>query len=234
MTSDRFTVDGELRNEAGLHAVWRLPRATPSAEDVAVLHCLAYGRVRVGDLGLRAEIMEVQEIVLHPDVSEAVLEAVRLRYPACRVRKARKRMLVMNGDGSYGMTVNGKRHGRWVWPDGRVGHYRYGQRHGRWTWPNGCVGHYHDGKKHGLWTWPDGRVERYRNDNRHGRWTYPGGGIEHYRNGKEHGRWVWPDGRVGHYRDGKKHDRWVYPDGRVEVYNTGKLVRYIKPAVSAS
>jgi len=29
MTADQFTVDGELRDEAGLHAVRRLPGATP-------------------------------------------------------------------------------------------------------------------------------------------------------------------------------------------------------------
>jgi hypothetical protein len=213
MTADRFTDGVELRNEAGLHAVWHLPRAVPSAANEAVLHCLASGRVRVGDLGLRSEVMEVREIVLHPDVLDGVLESVRRRYPECRVRKSRKRMLVLADSGSYGMTVNGARHGRWVCSDGAVGHYRDGKKHGRWTWPNGCIGHYRYGKKHGRWTWPDGSIECYRDDLPHGRWTYP-------------------DGRIERYRYGKKHGHWVYPDGRIEVYDTDKLVKSIVPAVS--
>jgi hypothetical protein len=215
MTANRFTVDGELRNEAGLHAVWRIPGATPENPHMAVMHCLASGQVRVGNLGLRAEVMEVREIVLHPDVSEVVLESVRRRYPECQVRRElkRKRMLMLTDVGSYGMTVNGLLHGRWFCSDGTVRHYRCNKSHGRWTYP-------------------DGRIERYRNGLLHGRWTWPDGRIGHYRYGLLHGRWVWPNGRVERYRYGKKHGRWVYPDGRIEVYDTDKMVKSIVPAVS--
>jgi hypothetical protein len=164
MRADRFDDSGGLRGEAGLHAVWWLPRAVPEIPYMAVLHCLAWGRVRVGNFGLRAEVMEVQEIVLHHDELDGILEAVRRRYPACRVRKARKRkrMLVLTEIGSHGTVVNGKFHGRWVRDDGTVGHYRRDMPHGRWIYPDGRTECYHYDLPHGQWTYPDGRVEVYK------------------------------------------------------------------------
>jgi hypothetical protein len=135
--------------------------------------------------------MEVRKIVLHPDVTDELLEAVRLRYPACRVRRAmeRNRMMVLMDNGTYGMTVNGgtTRHGRWVFSEGSIGYYRYGLMHGRW--------------KH-----PDGSQETYFEGIRHGRWKWPSGLVGHYRYGKEHGVWLWPDGRSEIYVCGEMMD----------------------------
>jgi hypothetical protein len=190
MEADRFTVGGEVRDEAGLHAVWRIPRAVPVGPGEAVMHCLAWGRVRVGDLGLRAEKMEVQEIVLHPDAPDELLDSVRQRYPACRVRRAqeRRKMLVLKDDGTHGTVVNGTtRHGRWVFFDGSTGRYRYGLQHG-------------------IWRHPDGSQETYFEGIRHGRWKWPSGLVGEYRYGKEHGVWLWPDGRAEIYVCGEMMD----------------------------
>lgn len=194
---------------AGLHAVWRLPKARPGVAGEAVLHCLADGIAAISSTGLRAEWMIVQTIILHPE-DRPLRSLVQAAYPEVRVRVARpaKRCIVLYCGGSHGPTVNGLKHGIWHESDGSALRYRDGRPHGTWRYPDGSTIRYRNGRAHGVWRWADGMIERYRNGLEHGVWRFPDGTIASYRNGQKHGLWTWEDGTASLYRNGECVERF--------------------------
>jgi hypothetical protein len=224
--ANRWSGSGKLRGEAGLHAFWRIRGPLkPEVRDEAVVHCLAEGRCRVGTLGLRAEWLTTQRVLLHPDISEELLQLVQLRYPdvtVCRAKIGPCRILTADGN-LYSVDEEGLFHGQKRFYDGTVLRYRHGQRHGLSRHHDGSIERWHHGRRHGTWRYFDGRIERYRYGERHGLWILPDGSRICYRNDLRHGTWRLADGSIERYRDGKRHGKWVLPNGEIVIYHDGQI-----------
>jgi len=225
--ANRWSDSGQLRGEAGLHAYWRIRGALkPEVRDEAVVHCLAEGRCRVGAIGLRAEYLTVQKIILHPATPDDLLQLVQLRYPDVRVVRAKiGPCRILTADGNlFPVDSEGQFHGQKKFYDGTILRYRHGLRHGLSRHSEGDIERWHNGQRHGTWRYADGRVERYRNGERHGFWILPDGSRIRYRNDFRHGTWRLADGSIERYRDGKKHGKWILPTGEVVYYYNDQLM----------
>jgi hypothetical protein len=224
--ASRWSNSGELRGKAGLHAFWRFRgNVRPEICDQAVVHCLAEGHCRVGQLGLRAEQLTIQKIVLHPAVSDNMLRLVQLRYPdvkVCRARIGPGRVLTAYGD-IFPLDKKGRFHGAKRFRDGTILRYRHGQRHGFSRNSDGSIERWYNGQRHGTWRYIDGRIERYRHGERHGLWILPDGGRIRYRHDLRHGTWKLADGSIERYYNGEKHGKWLLPNGDVVHYYYGQL-----------
>jgi hypothetical protein len=241
--ANRWSSSDRLRGEAGLHAFWRIRGPLkPEVRDEAVVHCLAEGRCRVGALGLRAEYLTIQQILLHPATPEELLQLVQLRYPGvtvCRAKIGPCRILTADGnlysvdeeglfhgqkrfyDGTVLRFRHGQQHGISRHKDGSIERWHCGQRHGTWRYADGRIERYRYGEKHGLWILPDGSRIRYRHDLRHGTWRFADGYIERYYKGKKHGLCILPDGSRIRYRHDLRHGTWRFANGSVERYLDG-------------